>query len=96
MTAYVIFHGEVFDAEGYEEYKAAVAPNIAAAGGRYVVRGGNPVVLEGEPPTTRLVILEFPSRQVAVDWYHSAEYTEIRKLRESSARATILVVDGLD
>jgi uncharacterized protein (DUF1330 family) len=40
LAAYVIYQGEVLDAERYEEYKAQVTPNIAAAGGRYLVRGG--------------------------------------------------------
>jgi uncharacterized protein (DUF1330 family) len=96
MKAYVIYEGEILDPRRYEGYKEAVAPNIASAGGRYIVRGGNPEVLEGQPPTRRTVILEFPSRQAALDWYHSDSYQEIRTLREDSARATIYVVDEVE
>ena len=96
MKAYVIYEGEILDPQRYEDYREAAAPNIASAGGRYVVRGGNPEVLEGEPPTKRTVILEFPSRQAALDWYHSDAYQEIRALREDSARATIYVVDEVE
>ena len=96
MKAYVIYEGEILDPRRYEGYKEAVAPNIASAGGRYIVRGGNPEVLEGEPPTRRTVILEFPSRQAALDWYHSDSYQEIRTLREDSSRATIYVVDEVE
>ena len=46
MPAYVIYQGEVFDPERYEEYKRLVTPNIAAAGGRYLVRGGHAEALE--------------------------------------------------
>jgi uncharacterized protein (DUF1330 family) len=96
MKAFVIFQATILDAEQYEHYKAAAAPSIAAAGGRYLVRGGNPVVLEGDPPTVRTVILEFPSRGAAEDWFRSDEYQAIRGLRRDAASASILLVDGYE
>lgn len=95
MAAYVIYQGEVVDPERYDEYKTKGAASIVAAGGRYVVRGGDVEVLEGEAPAGRTVVLEFPTMQAAVDWYRSDEYTEIRKLREGAARARMYVVDGI-
>jgi uncharacterized protein (DUF1330 family) len=95
MTAYVIYQGEVTDPDRYEEYKPRAAASIAAAGGRYLVRGGEVELLEGEPPAGRTVVLEFPSRQAAVDWYRSAQYTEARRFREGAAIARMYVVDGM-
>jgi uncharacterized protein (DUF1330 family) len=95
VAAYVIYQGEVFDQTRYDEYKAKAAESILAAGGRYVVRGGDIEVLEGEAPAGRTVVLEFPTRQAAIDWYRSDEYTEIRKIREGAARARMYVVDGV-
>jgi uncharacterized protein (DUF1330 family) len=95
LPAYVIYQGEVFDPERYEEYKRLVAPNIAAAGGRYLVRGGQAEPLEGELPGGRTVVVEFPTMQAAVDWYRSEEYSAIRKVREGAARANIYVVEGI-
>jgi uncharacterized protein (DUF1330 family) len=40
MAAYAIYQGEVLDLERYEVYKRAAAESIRAAGGRYIVRGG--------------------------------------------------------
>ena len=94
VAAYVIYQGEVLDAKRYDEYKTKGAASILAAGGRYLVRGGDVEVLEGEAPAGRTVVLEFPSKQAAVDWYRSDEYTEIRKIREGAARARMYVVDG--
>ncbi len=96
MAAYVIYQGEVLDPERYDEYKTKGAASILAAGGKYLVRGGEVEVLEGEPPAGRTVVLEFPTRQAAIDWYRSDEYTEIRKIREGAARARMYVVDGVD
>lgn len=95
MPAYVIYQGEVFDPERYEEYKRLVAPNIAAAGGRYLVRGGHAEALEGDLPGGRTVVVEFPTMQAAMEWYRSEEYTAIRKIREDAARANIYVVEGV-
>ena len=94
MAAYVIYQGEVLDPERYEEYKTKVAASILAAGGKYLVRGRDVEVLEGEPPAGRTVVLEFPTRRAALDWYRGDEYTEIRKIREGAARARMYVVDG--
>ena len=94
MTAYVIYQGEVLDPARYDEYKTKAAASIVASGGTYVVRGGDVEVLEGDAPAGRPVVLAFPTRQAAIDWYRSAEYTEIRKIREGAARARMYVMDG--
>jgi len=97
MAAYVIYQGEVLDPARYEEYKSKGAASILAAGGKYIVRGGDVEVLEGEPPAARTVILEFPTRQAALDWYRGTEYSDIRKIRVGAARVTqMYVVEGVD
>lgn len=95
MAAYVIYQGEVLDPERYDEYKVKAAESIVAAGGRYLVRGGDVEVLEGEAPAGRTVVLEFQTMQAALDWYRGAEYTEIRTIREGAARADMYVVEGV-
>ena len=95
MAAYVIYQGEVLDPERYETYKAAAAPSIDAAGGRYLVRGGDIELLEGDPPAGRTVVIEFPSRRAALEWYDGELYRQARRLREGAARARMYVVDGL-
>jgi uncharacterized protein (DUF1330 family) len=95
MPAYVIYQGEVLDAERYEVYKAQAAASIAAAGGRYIVRGGAVDVLEGEGPAGRTVVVEFPDRDAAVRWYHGAAYAEARQTRAGAAHARMYVVDGV-
>ena len=95
MTAYVIYQGEVLDPVRYDAYKVKAAESIIAAGGRYVVRGGDVEVLEGDAPAGRTVVLEFPTRQAALDWYRGDTYREVRKLREGAARAHMYVIDGV-
>jgi uncharacterized protein (DUF1330 family) len=96
VPAYVIYQAEVADEVGYADYRAKAGQSVEAAGGRYLVRGGDGEALEGELPASRTVVIEFPTRAVARVWYESAEYTEIRKLRTGIAQATLYVVDGVD
>ena len=95
MPAYVIYQGEVLDPERYEDYKGLAADSIAAAGGRYLVRGGEVDVLEGEPPAGRTVVVEFPTLQMARAWYDGAQYTAARAVREGAAVARMYVVNGV-
>ena len=94
MATYVIYQGEVTDPDRYEQYKAAAAASIAAAGGRYLVRGGEVEVLEGDAPSGRTVVVEFPDRQSALAWYGGQQYSAARELRRGAATARMYLVDG--
>lgn len=96
MPAYVIVETDVSDPERYEQYKAAAPATIAAAGGRYLVRGGELAVYEGDWQPSRLVVLEFEDLAAARRWYESEAYQEARKLREGAAHFRMVAVQGLD
>jgi uncharacterized protein (DUF1330 family) len=96
MTAYLVYQADVYDPAQYELYKAQAAPALAAAGARYLARGGEIEVLEGDPPAGRTVLIEFPSKHAAITFFHSPEYTAIRELRANAAHARMYVVDGYD
>lgn len=92
--AYIIAEIDVHDAEGFEAFRSGVAPMIAAFGGRYLVRGGAITSLEGDAPTTRMVVLEFPSKGAAETFWHSEEYRPVAKLRHGSADSRIYLIEG--
>jgi uncharacterized protein (DUF1330 family) len=96
MPAYVIVETDITDPEQYEKYKAASPGAIAAGGGRFLVRGGELAVLEGDWQPTRLVVLEFEDLAAAERWYESDAYQEAKKLREGAARLRIVAVQGVD
>ena len=95
MLAFVIVETNVSDPEQYERYKEAAPGSIAAYGGRYVARGGELAVFEGDWDPARLVILEFPDLETAKRWYASEEYGEARTLREGAAKLNVVAVEGL-
>ncbi len=96
MTTFVIFQVEISDQEQYARYRAATPATIAAAGGRFIVRGGATTPLEGAAVPGRTVIVEFPDHQSAIDWYNGAEYTAARALREGAAEGRMYIVEGVD
>jgi uncharacterized protein (DUF1330 family) len=95
VPAYVIVETDIRDQEQYERYKAAAPAAIAAGGGRYLARGGELAVLEGNWLPKRLVLLEFQNLQAAKRWYDSSEYREARELREGAATLRMVGVEGL-
>jgi uncharacterized protein (DUF1330 family) len=92
--AYVVVEITVHDPDTYKEYMLLAPPTIAKHKGKYLVRGGTTEALEGNWNPKRFVILEFPTAQAAKDWWNSPEYTAARKIRERSADARMLLVDG--
>ena len=95
MAAYVIVDIEVTDPVRYEEYKKLAAPAVTAYGGKYLARGGQTEILEGDWQPKRLVILEFESMARAKEWLTSPEYALARKLRHQTARSHMLLVEGV-
>jgi uncharacterized protein (DUF1330 family) len=94
MPAYVIVETDVHDPEQYERYKAASPGAVAAGGGRFVVRGGEMAVLEGDCQPKRLVVLEFEDLDAAKRWYESPEYQDAKRLREGAANLRMVAVEG--
>ena len=77
------------------EYAAALGPVLAKFGGRYVTRGGQTEQVEGKSKS-RVVVLEFPSYQLAMECYRSAEYAKLKAVRLANADADIVVTEGYD
>jgi uncharacterized protein (DUF1330 family) len=96
MKAYCIVYETINDEKMFSDYRAQVMPTIDAFGGKFLVRGGAFTVLEGTMPHRRIAVLEFPSRQVAEDWYHSPAYQRILPLRTGAGDCQFVLVDGLD
>lgn len=95
MSAYVIVEINVHDPIGYEEYKKRAGAAVEAHGGKYIVRGGQTEVLEGDWQPKRIVVLEFPSMDRAKEWLNCEEYREPRKMRHATARTNMIVVEGV-
>lgn len=95
MAAYLIARVEVEDIAFLKDYLAATPPVIKKYHGKFIARGGSTITFEGPEETRRIVLIEFPSLSDAKAFYHSPEYTEVRKLREGIAVGEFVAVDGV-
>ena len=88
------FRRQYKDPDTYAKYAAGVPETVAAYGGTYLVRGVSGEVLEGVWTPKRLVILEFESMERAKSWYHSPEYADLKKLRQSASKGNLIFAQG--
>lgn len=91
---YIIGHVTVNDPEDYKEYVERDTPILQGLGGRFLIRGGQSQLMEGEAHQ-RHVVIEFPSYEAALTAYNDAEYQEVAKIRQRAADSTIIVVEGV-
>lgn len=97
MSAFFLFHNKhVGDPAKLAAYKAAVAPVVAAYGGRYRVLGGEPMIVEGNWRPSFLVMIEFPSVERAAVWYGSDDYKELKAMRLSAVDSDGLLMTGIE
>jgi uncharacterized protein (DUF1330 family) len=92
---YVIAEITVTDPEAYKQYAAAVPAIAAKFSGKYLVRAGQTVAVEGEPPSGRIVVIEFDSLAAARSFEDSPEYQAIAPLRQKAARSRVFLVEGI-
>ncbi len=92
--AYAIAEVNVTNPAMYQKYIAAVSPVVARFGGKYLVRAGRVVTLEGKAPTGRFIVIEFPSLAVAQQFESSPEYRAVAPLRLRAAHSRLFLVEG--
>jgi uncharacterized protein (DUF1330 family) len=86
---------EVRMGDAIVEYLQRIDATLQPFDGHFIVHGGQPDVLEGTSPGT-LVVIEFPDRAAAEQWYASSEYQAILPLRTDNADGTVFLIDGVD
>ena len=94
MTAYIVAIIDIQDPEAYKKYTARTPDVVANHGGRFLIRGSEPEVLEGEWDLPRLVLLEFDDLAAARSFYRSADYQEILPLRLAASQGKAAIFDG--
>ncbi len=92
---YWIANVDVRNPDGYKQYAALLPDIMRKFGGRYTTPGGRTEVVEGKS-RSRIVVLEFPSYDVAMACYRSPEYAKAIALRQANADADLIVIEGYD
>jgi len=92
---YWIGHVDVHNDEGYKPYAIANPAIFKKFGGRFVVRGGMFVGVEGQS-RSRNVVIEFPDYETALACYRSVEYQENIKIRQPHSIVDLVIIEGYD
>ena len=94
MTAYLILDFSITDLPGFLPYADRIPAFIAAHGGRYIVRGVVPTVMEGDWTPERVVVLEFPSADHARAFLADPDAQPLFALRHRTTISQLILVEG--
>ena len=91
--AYIVGHITVKNAEKWTEYRNQVPATLEPWGAKLVLRGKLVATLAGIHPHSDIVVIRFPDKEAANDWYSSPAYQALIPLRELAAEMVVLVYE---
>ena len=94
MKGYVVcIYRSISDEEKLKKYAKKDIPAIEKYKGKILIRGGKNLTTEGEK-SPRTVVIEFPSFEMAKDYYNSEEYQEAHSIVKGSVVRDLQIVEG--
>ena len=76
------------------EYLERIDATLGPFGGRFLIHGADVEVREGEWPGT-IVVIGFPTVDLARSWYDSDDYQAILPLRTRNIDGSAVIVEGV-
>jgi uncharacterized protein (DUF1330 family) len=97
MKCYTFGEMDIADPSWISEYVAKVTGMVEQHGGRYLARTAQIEKIEGERARPQAcVLIEWPSREAADEFYESEEYRPYREARMRGASNEFVLVTGED
>lgn len=96
MPAYLIVTATVSDRQAFMAgYAPKAAALLEAFGGKYLMRAPGAQVLEGGfGDGGSVVISEWASREAALAFWNSPEYTEARTMRQGISECQVVLIEA--
>lgn len=95
MTVYIVAQLKFTERARYDRYQARFFDVFRKFNGKLLAADDQPIVLEGDWPRDKIVMMEFPDAASADAFHTSPEYQEIALDRKAGADAIVLTVRGL-
>ena len=95
MSALFIAISKVTDRAKLDQYLAGAPASLAGRPIEVLAFTEASETIEGEAPGGRVVVLRFPDKEAAMDWYQSPEYQAVVQLRISGSEGFALLCDGM-
>lgn len=92
--AYTIAEFEVTDPATFQKYGDATRTGIPAAGGRFIVRGGKTLILNGPPPK-QVAVIQWESLEKAQAFFESEAYKQLIPIRDKSSNFRAFSIEGV-
>jgi uncharacterized protein (DUF1330 family) len=92
---YWVANMDVTNMDGYKAYVAANAAPFKQFGAKFLTRGGKSEAVEGKL-RSRVIVIEFPSYEAALQCYQSPDYQKAKALRMGHGVGEIVVLEGYD
>lgn len=95
---YLLTFVKITDPDGFKAYPPMVPATLCKYEGKMVVKGAlnDAVYSENEGRFALGVLIEFPSEEKALSWYHSEEYKEPKALRQKTSEGPFVIGSGPD
>ncbi|MGI9270810.1 MAG: DUF1330 domain-containing protein [Woeseiaceae bacterium] len=94
MKTYLVFDISVHDMDRYKGYVALAPGYVEKHQGKYLVRGGAMDVIEGDWAPQRVVVIEFPSKDLANAFLNDQEYQAVAEDRRNATTSKMIMVEG--
>ena len=95
MSALFIAISTVTDRDQLNQYLAGGPATLAGREIEVLAFTETAEPIEGQPPGGRVVVLKFPDKAAAMDWYHSPAYQAIVQFRLSGTEGFAVLCDGM-
>lgn len=95
MAVYMIAQLKFTDEAAYRRYQAAFPAVFAKFDAAVVVADEAAVVLEGEWPFSKIVVLRFPDEAGALRFSNDPDYAAIARDRKAGADGTVILARGI-
>ncbi len=97
MKHYTVAELDITDPSWIREYAEHTTRLVERYGGRYLARTGNHERFEGDrTPPQFYVLIEWPSREAAEEFYASEEYRPLLESRKRGSSGQFMLIAGED
>ncbi len=94
LKGYLILDFSIRDFNLFKEYIDKIPAFIKKHGGKYVVQGVEPEVMEGNWRPERVVVLEFPDKEIAKGFLNDPQAQPLFSIRHTSTESKLILVEG--
>ena len=91
---WIAVYEKIENMEALKKYAVKATEAISKYSGKFLVRGGKNITLEGNP-SPRTVIVEFPTFADAEKCYNSDEYQEAHNILKGSVKRNLQIIEGI-